>query len=98
MHFVVDSITSDIKEYFTMLNKALASVGEEKYILISSLIDSTFWSDGDRTFPSPNITHDTIKKHIVEKDFEILFEDTMHAKSPTGLDGGFSVLLAVKNA
>lgn len=74
MHFVADSITSSKSEYKKMILKIYKTMRPKSTLLMSILIGSTEWSVGDKKYPSPNLSSESLCRFFKSLGFYINFK------------------------
>jgi hypothetical protein len=96
MHFVVDSICETAGECFELLGNALTFVTPDGWLILSALIESTGWTLGDTTQPSPNLTEKQIDDFMAAEGINVVSKTRSIRKPDQIYDGGWTVYLAQK--
>lgn len=94
MHFVVDSICREPRECFELLERVLKLVRPGGWILMSALIDSSWWLLGDQREPSPKLSEGQIVEFLKRHGFTVEFKVNSVRKSLQIYEGGWTVFLA----
>jgi len=98
MHFVADSITRFRDDYDAMLVRVLNQIETGSVLLMSSLIESSEWFVGSRSYPSPKLTFEhilTLLGHNGLAPFYTCLQDKT-AGSEVGHDGRMAVTAAFR--
>ena len=94
MHFVVDSICDTPEECFELLEKCLKLVRPGGWLLMSSLVDSSWWLLGDEKEPSPRLSEGEIEAYLKARRFSVFSRRRSTRKALQIYEGGWTVFLA----
>jgi len=94
MHFVIDSVCDTSARALEMLRAAIAFVASGGWILMSCLIDSSWWMLGDTREPSPELAEADIESVLEQSGFAVLDRTRSIRKANQTYDGGWTVFLA----
>ena len=95
MHFVVDSITDTKNSYFELLDTVIKKIIKKgDLFLMSALVECTTWDDGEKSYPSANISTKEIIERLKLLGAEIITHSEKIHKAGVGHNGGFAVILA----
>jgi hypothetical protein len=94
MHFVVDSICDTTSECFEMFDNALSFVRPMGWLLLSVLVDSSWWMLGDSRQPSPRLAEADINNFLEQRGYRILMCTRTPNRDLRIHDGALAVILA----
>lgn len=94
MHFVVDSICSTADECFAMLDRVLEYLAPGGWLILSSLIDSSWWLLGEQREPSPRLSERQVQEFLESRGLAIRLKHRSTPKVRQIYEGGWTVFLA----
>lgn len=97
MHFVADSITSNISEYFKCLSKVTSMLRIGGGFIMSSIVDGDSWQLGSFEQPSPKVSENQIVEFLTNQGIKITYLTRSIRHPGLTFNGGWIVLCGVKN-
>jgi len=94
----VDSISRTSEECFDLLDKTVAFLGPNGWLLMSALIDSKGWQVGDQAEPSPNLKEEQFDEFFRIRDLAVVTRYRSQHKPNQIYDGRWTVFLVRKRA